>query len=142
MIPRLSVLTLAVADLPRAVGFYRDGLGWPTKGIVGEEFAHGAVAFFPLAGGVTLALWAQADLAHDTGLEPAPVSPTAMALGHNVAHRAEVDAIMARAAAAGARIVKPAQDTFYGGYGGYFTDPDDHLWEVVWNPEMLPPEAG
>jgi catechol 2,3-dioxygenase-like lactoylglutathione lyase family enzyme len=136
MRPRLSVVTLGVADLDRAVGFYRDGLGWPTEGVVGREFAHGAVAFFDLAGGLRLALWALADIAHDTGLPQGPVSPTAMTLGHNVARREDVDAAMAAAVRAGAEVVKPAQDTFYGGYAGYFADPDGHLWEIAWNPEF------
>lgn len=138
MQPRLSLITLGVADLERSVAFYRDGLGLPTEGIVGREFAHGAVAFFPLAGGVTLALWAQADLAHDTGLPVQPVSPTAFALAHNVHHREEVDAVIATARTAGAKVVKPPQETFYGGYAGYFQDPDGHLWEIAWNPAMLP----
>jgi catechol 2,3-dioxygenase-like lactoylglutathione lyase family enzyme len=135
---RISLVTLGVADLERAVAFYRDGLGLPTEGIVGTEFEHGAVAFFRLAGGVTLALWAQADLAHDTGLAVAPVSPTGFALAHNVRERREVDAVMAAAEAAGARMTKRQQETFYGGYAGYFQDPDGHLWEVAWNPAMLP----
>nr|WP_272917426.1 VOC family protein [Alteraurantiacibacter buctensis] len=131
---------MAVADLDRALAFYRDGLGLPTEGIVGREFDHGAVAFFDLHGGLKLALWAQADLAHDSGLPVTPPSPTDFSLGHNLASRAEVDALMAQAAAAGAQVVKPAQDTFYGGYAGYFTDPDGHLWEAVFNPAILPPE--
>lgn len=138
MKPRISVLTLGVADLQRSLSFYRDGLGLPTNGIVGQEFEHGAVAFFDLSGGLKLALWAQADIAHDTGLPMRPVSPTAFTIGHNVMRREEVDQIMDAAEQAGAEIVKPAQDTFYGGYAGYFRDPDGHLWEIVWNPELLP----
>jgi uncharacterized protein len=134
MKPRITVLTLGVDDLERALRFYRDGLGFPTPGIVGTEFEHGAVAFIDLQAGLRLALWPRASLAHDTGLALAPASPTELSLGHNVASREEVDAVMARAAAAGARVVKPAQDTFWGGYAGYFQDPDGHLWEVVWNP--------
>ncbi|WP_374647169.1 VOC family protein [Tabrizicola sp.] len=138
MEPRLSLVTLGVADLERAVRFYRDGLGLPTDGIIGQEFEHGAVAFFPLAGGLKLALWAQADIAHDTGLEPGPVSPTGFVLAHNVRSRDEVAAVMAAAERAGAEVVKRPQDTFYGGFAGYFRDPDGHLWEVAWNPAMLP----
>ncbi|MFD1882970.1 VOC family protein [Paracoccus pacificus] len=134
----ISVLTLGVADLDRAVAFYRDGLGLPTQGIIGKEYAHGAVAFFDLSGGVKLALWAQADIAHDTGLPVRPASPTAFTIGHNVNDRAEVDQIMDAAARAGATVVNPAQDTFYGGYAGYFRDPDGHLWDIVWNPDLLP----
>ena len=134
MKPRISVVTLAVADLERALAFYRDGLGFPTDGIVGREFEHGAVAFFDLAGGLKLALWAQDDLAHDSGLAKSPISPTAFSIGHNVARRDEVDQLMNQARSAGADIVKDAADTFYGGYAGYFRDPDGHLWEVAWNP--------
>lgn len=141
MKPRLSVLTLGVSDLDRSVRFYRDGLGLPTEGIVGREFEHGAVAFFDLAGGIRLALWAQEDLAHDTGLPVTPISPTSFSIGHNVRHRAEVDEVMEEARRAGAEIVKAAQDTFYGGYAGYFKDPDGHLWEVVWNPANIPDEG-
>jgi uncharacterized protein len=135
MKPRVTVLTLGVDDLERAVAFYRDGLGFATEGIVGQEFEHGAVAFFPLAGGLQLALWRRADLAHDAGLTPCAPSATEFSLGHNVSSRAEVDAVMMQAAAAGAHILKPAADTFWGGYSGYFADPDGHVWEVVWNPQ-------
>lgn len=140
MKPRITLLTLGVADLERSLAFYRDGLGLPSEGIIGQEFEHGAVAFFPLSGGLTLALWAQEDLAHDTGLPKSPPSPTAFAIAHNVSQRDEVDALMDAARSAGAAIVKQPQDTFYGGYAGYFQDPDGHLWEVAWNPHMLPPE--
>lgn len=138
MEPRISLITLGVSNLERSVAFYRDGLGLPTAGIIGQEFEHGAVAFFPLSGGLKLALWAQDDLAHDTGLATAPLSPTGFALAHNVRDRSEVVAVMAAAEQAGASVVKPPQDTFYGGYAGYFQDPDGHLWEVAWNPAMLP----
>ncbi|MFN7102727.1 MAG: VOC family protein [Pseudorhizobium sp.] len=138
MKPRISVVTLGVADLERSLAFYRDGLGLPTDGIVGREFEHGAVAFFDLAGGLKLALWAEDDIAHDSGLARSPHGPTGFTLGHNVMQRHEVDAVLEAARRAGARIVKPSQDTFYGGYAGYFQDFDGHLWEVVWNPQLLP----
>lgn len=138
MKPRISVLTIGVADLERSLAFYRDGLGLPTEGIVGRQFEHGAVAFFTLSGGLRLAIWKQDDIAHDTGLPRTPNSPTSFTIGHNVARREEVDVAMARATDAGAEIVKPAQDTFYGGYAGYFRDPDGHVWEIVWNPASLP----
>jgi uncharacterized protein len=138
MKPRITLLTLGVDDLERAVTFYRNGLGLPTKGIVGTEFEHGAVAFFELQPGLQLALWPRASVAHDTGLPVAPRSPTELTIGHNVSSPEEVDAVMAQAKRAGARIVKPAGKTFWGGYTGYFQDPDDHLWEVAWNPAMLP----
>jgi catechol 2,3-dioxygenase-like lactoylglutathione lyase family enzyme len=141
MKPRISVLTIGVADLDRALAFYRDGLGLPTEGIIGREFEHGAVAFFTLSGGLRLAIWAQDDIAHDTGLTKSPNSPTAFTIGHNVARREEVDAVMGQATRAGAEIVKPAQDTFYGGYAGYFRDPDGHVWEVVWNPAIIPEDG-
>lgn len=138
MKPRITLITLGVDDLERAVRFYRDGLGLPTPGIVGTEFAHGAVAFFELEHGLRLALWPRASLAHDSGLPVGPRGATEFCLAHNVAARAEVDAVLAQAQRAGATLVKPAHDTFYGGYAGYFQDPDGHLWEVAFNPGMLP----
>ena len=135
MQPRLTVLTLGVEDLERAVAFYRDGLGFVTEGIVGTEFPHGAVAFFDLQPGLRLALWPRASIAHDTGLPVSPAAPTGLTLGHNVSSREEVDRVMADASRAGARIVKPAAETFWGGYAGYFQDPDEHVWEIVWNPQ-------
>ena len=140
MKPRITVLTLAVDDLERSVRFYRDALGLPTAGIVGTEFEHGAVAFFDLEGGLRLAVWPRTSLAHDAGLE-AKASPSLdFSIGHNVRTRDEVDAVMTEAEQGGATIVKTAQDTFWGGYAGYFKDPDGHLWEVVWNPGLLPRE--
>ena len=136
MKPRLSVLTLAVYDLERAVFFYRDGLGFPTTGIVGTEFEHGAVAFFELEGGLKLALWPRASIAADTGLPMEKPSATELTLGHNVASKEDVDTAMGRAERAGAKIVKSAQGTFWGGYAGYFQDPDGHLWEVAYNPNF------
>lgn len=140
MKPRLTVLTLAVDDLERALCFYRDGLGLTTEGIIGTEFEHGAVAFFDLQQGLKLALWPRASLAHDAGLAAGAPSSTECSLGHNVANRDEVDAVMEQARQAGARIVKPAGETFWGGYAGYFADPDGHLWEVVWNPQFDLPD--
>jgi len=138
MKPRLSVLTLCVDDLERSLRFYRDGLGLKTPGIIGQEFEHGAVAFFDLQPGLKLAIWPRKSLAHDTGLPLGGPSATEFSLGHNVASIEEVDAVMAQVASAGAVVVKPAQKTFWGGYAGYFQDPDGHLWEVVWNPQLLP----
>ena len=135
---RVTVITLGVDNLERALSFYRDGLGLSTDGIVGQEFEHGAVAFFDLQGGLKLAIWPRVSLANDSGLALASPSATDFSLGHNVSSRAEVDAVMAQAQAAGATIVKPAQDTFWGGYAGYFQDLDSHLWEVVWNPSLNP----
>lgn len=137
MQPRVSLITLGVDDLDRAVKFYAEGMGLKTKGIVGREFAFGAVAFFELQSGLKLALWPRESLAHDTGLAAGTPNATDISLAHNVASRADVDAVMAQAAAADARIVKPAHDTFWGGYAGYFLDPDQHLWEVAWNPQWV-----
>ena len=134
----MTVLTLAVDDLEVALRFYRDGLGLATDGIVGEEFEHGAVVFIDLQHGVRLALWPRASLAHDTGLAVGPKSATEFTVGHNVSSKAEVDAVMEQARRAGATVVRAAHDTFWGGYSGYFQDPDGHLWEVVWNPQWLP----
>ncbi|MGY8627751.1 VOC family protein [Chromobacterium violaceum] len=139
MKPRITLLTLGVDDLERALAFYRDGLGLPSEGIVGAEFEHGAVVFFELEGGLRLALFPRASLARDAGLPQQPASATELTIGHNVASRAEVDAAMRQAEQAGAAIVKPAQDTFWGGYAGYFQDPDGHLWEVAWNPQWCVP---
>ncbi|MBU1237777.1 MAG: VOC family protein [Gammaproteobacteria bacterium] len=138
MKPRITMVTLGVDDLERAMRFYRDGLGLETPGITGTAFEHGAVAFFKLQAGLQLALWPRASLAHDAGIARSPPSLTDVCLAHNVASRTEVDAVMAQAKAAGAVIVKPAQDTFWGGYAGYFQDPDQHLWEVTWNPQLIP----
>lgn len=135
MRPRITVITLGVDDLARSLRFYRDGLGFPTEGIVGGEFEFGAVVFLDMQPGLRLALWPRESIAHDTGLAVRPSSATEMTLGHNVGSKAQVDAVMQQAAAAGAAIVKPAHDTFWGGYSGYFQDPDGHLWEIVWNPQ-------
>jgi catechol 2,3-dioxygenase-like lactoylglutathione lyase family enzyme len=133
--PRVTLITLGVDDLKKSLAFYRDGLGLPSAGIVGEEFEHGAVAFFELQPGLRMALWPRASIAHDTGLPKTPRSPTDFTIAHNVNTRQEVDAVLAQAKKAGAKIIKPAGDTFYGGYAGYFQDPDGHLWEVAWNPQ-------
>jgi hypothetical protein len=135
MKPRITVITIGVDDLAASLRFYRDGLGFPTAGITGEEYEHGAVVFIELQSGLRLALWPRESIAHDTGLTVGPASSTELTLGHNVSSKAEVDAVMARAASAGAVIVKPAHETFWGGYSGYFQDPDGHLWEIVWNPQ-------
>ncbi len=134
MKPRITLVTLGVDDLERAVAFYRDGLGFPTPGIVGQEIENGAVAFFKLDSGLKLALWPRKSLAADSGEPLQPRSSTEFSLAHNVGSKPEVDAAMALAQQAGARIVKAAHATSYGGYAGYFQDPDGHLWEVAFNP--------
>lgn len=135
MKPRVTLITLCVDDLERSFRFYRDGLGLKSEGIIGKEFEHGAVAFFELQPGLKLAVWPRKSLAHDSGLPLGAPSATEFSLGHNVGSKTEVDAVMAQAKAAGAYIVKSAQETFWGGYAGYFQDPDQHLWEVAWNPQ-------
>jgi hypothetical protein len=135
---RITVITLGVADLERSLRFYRDGLGFETKGIVGIEFEHGAVAFFDLEGGLKLAIWPRESIAHDAGLASGTPCATECTIGHNVSSKADVDRVMSEAEQAGAVLVKPAQTTFWGGYAGYFQDPDGHLWEVVWNPKLIP----
>lgn len=139
MKPRITLLTLGVDDLERAVRFYRDGLGLKTDGIVGAEFEYGAVAFFDLQPSLRLALWPRKSIARDAALQPGSAGATEFTIGHNVSSRDEVDAVMTEAEQAGARVVKPAQDTFWGGYAGYFQDADGHLWEVAWNPQWQAP---
>jgi uncharacterized protein len=116
------------------VKFYRDGLGLPTKGIIGTQFEHGAVAFFELEAGMKLAVFPRDDLALDAKIDRTAPSSTEFSLGHLVNSKNEVDEVMESARKAGARIVKPGQDAFWGGYHGYFQDPDGHLWEILWNP--------
>lgn len=135
---RVSLITLGVDDLERARGFYEEGLGW--RALDGLE----GVVFFQLPG-MIFGLWSRKELAKDAGLseEMARGSGCAgVALAHNVRQRAEVDAILKMAEKAGAKILKPAADTFWGGYSGYFADPDGHLWEVAWNPGWRIDEDG
>lgn len=132
MEPRLSLITLGVHDLPRAVAFYRDGLGFPTKYEDG-----GPVAFFSTSG-VRLGLFPLEELAKDIGpqIRPTPGAFPGITLAHNVRTKEEVAQILDLAAAAGGTIVKPAQDVFWGGHSGYFTDPDGYYWEIAWNPHF------
>ncbi|AGW13917.1 VOC family protein [Megalodesulfovibrio gigas] len=146
MQPRISMITLGVADLDRATRFYEEGLGLPRMPF------EGRISFFSLQG-TWLALYDRATLAEDALLPPGMVRPleeggfSGVTLSHNVSSKAEADAVLARAVAAGARLLKPAQDVFWGGYSGYFADPDGHLWEVAWNPHCwigppaMPPDA-
>ncbi len=140
MKPRITLLTIGVDDLERALSFYRDGLGLPTKGIVGTEFDHGAVAFFDLSNGLVLAIWPRKDIAHEAKVPLGQQSATEFSTGHNVRTREEFDSVLAEARKAGARITDRAHETFWGGYAGSFQDPDGHLWEVAWNPQLLPPD--
>ncbi len=141
MKPRVSMITLGVDDLERSVAFYRDGLGLHTDGIIGEEFEYGSVAFFDLQPGLKLAVWPRESLSRDCGLPVSPPSATDICLAHNVTSKDEVDDVVAQAKSAGATIVKAPHDTFYGGYSAYFQDPDGHLWEATWNPDLLPEDG-
>jgi catechol 2,3-dioxygenase-like lactoylglutathione lyase family enzyme len=125
---RMSLVTLGVADLERAIGFYRDVVGWePTS--LGDD-----VAFFDL-GGTILGLWPHRELAADEGMTDADPGPYhGFSLAYNARSHDEVDAIFDRLAERGARIAKAPVETDWGGYSGYFADPDDHFWEVAWNP--------
>lgn len=127
MEPRISIVTLGVDDLERSLRFYRDGLGFPTT-----RSAESGIVFFQ-TGGVCLALYPRAELAADVrpGFAAEPGGFSAITLAHVTRRREEVDAILERAAQAGGAIEKPAQDVFWGGYSGYFSDPDGHLWEVA-----------
>ena len=124
---RLSLVTLGVADLEKSRTFY-EALGWRRS----VRKAEG-VAFFHL-GGVVLSLWGREDLAKDAGMPAEGSGFRAVALAHNTRSREEVDAVLAEAVAAGGQLIKPAKEAFWGGYLGYFADPDGHLWEVAWNP--------
>lgn len=136
MKPSISFITLTVNDLDRAVAFYRDGLGWPTEGIIGEQYENGRVAFFKLANQLMFALWPRQSLANESGLPLHKPAPTNVLLAHNVATKGAVDEVLAEAQQAGSPWVKPAQATAWGGYAGYFMDPEQHLWEVVYNPHL------
>jgi len=125
---RVSLITLGVRDLARARAFYLDGLGWTASGAGNES-----VTFIQM-NGVALGLWSRASLAEDAGLEDVEGTFSGISLAYNARDRAEVDRVLAQAEAAGGRIVQPAREVFWGGYSGYFTDPDGHLWEVAWNP--------
>lgn len=140
MKPKIKVITLGVADLERSLAFYRDGLGLPTQGLLGNDADESTVAFFDVNEDMILALYPRAWLAKDAGLAPAPPGAGAsFSIGHNVASRREVDEVLQQARAAGATVPEPPRDRVWGGYSGYFQDLDGHLWEVVWNPAMPEP---
>jgi hypothetical protein len=141
MKPRINVLTLGVADLEKSLAFYRDGLGLATKGITGTQFEDGAVVFFYLNdNSLILALYPAASLSKDANISASGNRLGAVSVGQVVASKEEVDAVMVQAEGAGATITDPARDRFWGGYSGYFHDPDEHLWEIVWNPEWRVPD--
>ncbi|XVH32223.1 VOC family protein [Haloferacaceae archaeon DSL9] len=131
MKPRITAITLGVRDFETSLSFYRDGLGWPTDGIVGTEFEGGAVAFFPLSNGLQLALYPKAQIAADANVDATASSPAEFTLGHNVGSKEAVDSVLQAADNAGATVTDTARDRAWGGYSGHFVDPDDHLWEVV-----------
>lgn len=142
---RLSLVTLGVGDIARARRFYCDGLGWH------ESSAGNESVCFIDAGGVVLGLYGREALAEDADMSAEGGGFSGFALAHNVASEADVDRVLAEAVAAGATLVKSARKVFWGGYSGYFADPDGHLWEVAHNPffplnadgrMQLPPPAG
>ena len=140
MKPRITFITLGVADLERALRFYRDGLGLPTDGIIGAEFGESArVVFIKMNPGLILALWPRKEIAREGGVPNGAPNAAEMTIAHNVGSKAEVDAVIAEAKAAGATIPAPAADRVWGGYTGYFQDPDGHLWEIAWNPDFALP---
>jgi catechol 2,3-dioxygenase-like lactoylglutathione lyase family enzyme len=142
MRPRVHLLTLAVSDLDRALAFYRDGLGFQTEGLIGTEFKgsettpSGATAVFHLDGGLMLSVYPRSELAKDAAVPLAAGKAGEFSIGHVVASRTEVDAVIAQARAAGAVVTDPPHDRPWGIYSGYFQDPDGHLWEVIWNPAL------
>lgn len=138
---RIHVITLGVSDLEQALEFYRDGLGFETAGVIGTEFVgdetnpSGAAVLFQLQGGLILSLYSRADLAKDANIPLGP-SPGEFSIGHLVGSRAEVDAVLAEAEAAGATLTEEPHERPWGIYSGYFRDPDGHLWEVIHNPNQ------
>jgi catechol 2,3-dioxygenase-like lactoylglutathione lyase family enzyme len=132
--PRIKVLTLGVNDLERSLSFYRDGMGLPTDGIIGQEFEDGAVVFFNMNDDLILALYPTASLSKDAKITATQARLGAVSIGHIVKSKEEVDAVMTQAERAGAVITDPPRDRFWGGYSGYFHDPDGHLWEIAWHP--------
>jgi uncharacterized protein len=142
MRPRIHVITLAVDDLDRALAFYRDGLVLESSGVIGTEFAGdatipaGATATFDLHGGLILALYPRRELAKDAQVPVRPPQSGEFSIGHAVASKSDVDALLATAEAAGATVTEPPHDRPWGIYSGYFRDLDGHLWEIIWNPEL------
>jgi catechol 2,3-dioxygenase-like lactoylglutathione lyase family enzyme len=141
MKPRINVITLAVEDLEKSVAFYRDGLGLPTKGIVGMEFQGnetepaGALGFFELENGLIFALYPRSELAKDSKMPMSPSSSVEFSLGYLVESRSAVEEFLRKAEAAGATITDPPHERPWGIYSGYFQDIDGHLWEIIWNPQ-------
>jgi uncharacterized glyoxalase superfamily protein PhnB len=142
MQPRLNFINLAVNNLEQAIAFYRDGLGLPTRGIVGSEFrdeqtgAAGTIVFFELQGGLMLGLYERDNLAKDAAISLDATSSTEFSLGYAVKTKEEVDIVLKRAEAAGATITESVHQRPWGVYSGYFKDPDGHLWEITWDPRI------
>ncbi len=142
MQPRIHVITLAVGDLDRALEFYRDGLGLDSPGVIGTEFAGddtnpaGAAAMFQLHAGLILAVYPRTELAKDANVPFGPPKTGEFSIGHAVASKADVDALLAQAEAAGATLTDQPHDRPWGIYSGYFRDLDGHLWEIMWNPQL------
>jgi hypothetical protein len=138
----IDVITLAVADLDRSLAFYRDGLGLETEGVIATEFTGdelnpaGAIVLFKLGSGLILSLYPRTELAKDANVPFGAPKTGEFSIGHRVASTADVDALLAQAAAAGATLANGPHDRPWGIYSGYFRDPDGHLWEVMWNPRM------
>src|SRR5688572_18036363 len=141
MQPRISFITITVADLDRALRFYRDGLGLPTEGVIGQEFGPEAhVVFVKMQTGLTLALWPRTSLLKEARIADSPPSAAEFSLAHNVGSRAEVDALFERVRKAGATITREPHEPPWGGYAGYFQDPDGHVWEIAFMPGLDLPE--
>lgn len=144
MKPRINVITLAVNDLEKSIAFYRDGLGLPTRGVVGAEFKGsdtepaGALGFFELSGGLILALYPRSELAKDSKMPHSPSSSLEFSIGYLTESKDEVDSLLRQAQTAGATVTDPPHDRPWGIYSGYFQDLDGHLWEIIWNPKMRP----
>lgn len=130
---RIHVITLGVSDLERSLAFYR-ALGLESEGIIGTEFPGGTAAMFDLDGGLILALYGRDDLAADANATFDAPGRGEFSIGHLVASREDVDAVLQQAVAAGATLTEEPHDRPWGIYSGYFRDPDGHLWEVIWNP--------
>lgn len=142
MKPQINVITLAVNDLEKSVAFYRDGLGLPTKGVIGTEFLGtatepaGAVGFFELSGGLILALYPRSELAKDSNIPPVPASSLEFSMGYLAESKEAVDRLLEKAQVAGATLTDAAHDRPWGIYSGYFKDLDGHLLEIIWNPRV------
>ena len=126
---KLNLITLGVREFQRARDYYQKGLGWKPSRASADD-----IVFFAM-GGVVLALYPREKLAEDAAVDPRGSGFPGITLSYNTKSQGEVDAVLRAAQAAGAQIVKPAQKTFWGGYAGYFADPDGFLWEVAWNPD-------